>query len=144
MHTVYLCSVQNARGYVYIRPSSEKSLILKVPANVLENVTIGIIPATFTLCNCTTQILHLEVHTSHVFWNVKFQLYFNFFSRLQMQHNGTSRISETEQPQNYNLPTYADLSQALKEIIDKIAASIKQSHLTLRMCFISGCWKNQR
>lgn len=60
---------------------TEKCLILNIYGNVLKDGTSGGIPDTFFLLNHTTQILLLRVCTSHVFRNVKFQLYFIFFSR---------------------------------------------------------------
>ena len=123
---------------------TEKCLTLNVYGYVLDDGASGRIPATFFLPNCTTQILLLKVCTSHVFWNVKFQLYFNFFSRLPDATQWNMRnFRNPEQPQNHNLPTYAAISQALKIIIDKIAARINQELFNPGMCFISSCWKNQ-
>lgn len=121
---------------------TEKCLILNVYGNMHEDGTSGRIPATFFLSNCTTQILRLKVWTSHVFRNVKFQLYLHLFSSLpDVTQWNKWNLENSEQPQN--LPTYADISQALRIIIDKIIASIKQELFNPGMCFISSCWKNQ-
>lgn len=76
--------------------------------------------------------------------DVKFQLYFNFFSRFPdaTQWNKWN-FRNSEQPQDHNLPTYVAISQALRIIIDKIAASINQEPFNPGMCLMSSCWKNQ-
>lgn len=123
---------------------TEKCLILNICGNVHEDGTSGRIPATFFLSDCTAQILLLKICTSHVFWNVKFRLYFHLFSRLPgVTQWSKQNFRNSKQPQNHNPRTYAHTSQALRIIRDNIAASINQDPFNPGTCFISDRWKNQ-
>lgn len=148
MQAIYLRSMQKERGYVYIYPKDIANWKAFEPECLWQcawGSLPGRIPVTFFLSNCTTQILLLKVCTSHVSWNVKFQLYFNFFSRLPdaTQWNKWN-FRNSEQSQNHNLPTYADISWALRIMTDKMATSINQEPFNPGTCFISSCWKNQQ
>lgn len=123
---------------------TEKHLNLNVYGNVLEDH-----------CLEEFQLLFFSLIAPHKFYSSKSApamypemsnfSYINFFSRLPdaTQWNKWN-FRNSEQSQNHNLPTYADISWALRIMTDKMATSINQEPFNPGTCFISSCWKNQQ
>lgn len=69
---------------------------------------------------------------------------FPFFSKVpDVTQWNKQNFRNSDQPQNRVLPSYADISQALRIIIGKITASINQGPFNPGMRFISVCSKKQ-
>jgi len=86
----------------------------------------------FLLITCTTQIPLVKCfHMRQTYISALSNFSFHFASRVpDTTRWNKQNFRSSDQPQNHHLPSYADISQALRIIIDEITASINQDHLT--------------